>query len=85
MDEIVDAQNLTAGLGLIDLAVVLAVVSAFLVIAWFSGRKEQDTADFFVARRRVPGFIACLSFVAAEVSAMTLLAVPATGYHENWQ
>ncbi|MBI4052159.1 MAG: sodium/solute symporter [Elusimicrobia bacterium] len=69
----------------IDLTVVGCAIVLLLVIAYFSGRGEQDTSDFFLARRRIPWWAACLSFVATEISALTIVGVPATGFRENWQ
>ena len=46
---------------------------------------QRDTVDFFLARRRVPWWAACLSFLATEVSAVTIISVPATAYSENWE
>jgi solute:Na+ symporter, SSS family len=70
---------------MIDLIVVgLAVVFLF-VISYVFGREEKDTKDFFVGGRKVPSIVACLSFVATEVSALTIIGVPATAYSENWQ
>src|SRR4029453_4232319 len=40
---------------------------------------------FFLARRRVPWWAACLSFLATEISAVTIISVPATAYSENWE
>src|SRR5678816_667958 len=48
-------------------------------------RDRHDTADFFLARRRVPWWAACLSFLATEISAVTIISVPATAYSENWE
>jgi SSS family transporter len=48
-------------------------------------REQRDTVDFFLARRRVPWWAACLSFLATEVSAVTIISVPATAYSENWE
>ncbi len=76
--------QLVGALGALDLVVVAAAVAGLLLIAYLSGRRERDTADFFLGGRRVPTFIACLSFVATEISAMTIVAVPARGYAENW-
>ena len=47
-------------------------------------RQQRDTRDFFLARRRVPWWAVCLSFLATEVSAVTIISVPATAYSENW-
>ena len=61
------------------------MLAVLLFIAYIAGKKETDTADFFLGKRHVPMIIACLSFVATEVSAVTLISVPAVGYSENWQ
>ena len=77
--------KVAGSLAVLDICVLVAAVSLLLVIAYFAGRKEGDTADFFLGKRSVPMIIACLSFVATEVSAVTLISVPAVGYSENWQ
>ncbi len=46
---------------------------------------QRETGDFFLARRRIPWWAACLSFLATEISAVTIISVPATAYSENWQ
>jgi len=63
--------------------VVSLVVLVAIGVA-FTGR-QRDTTDFFLARRRVPWWAACLSFLATEISAVTIISVPATAYSENWE
>jgi SSS family solute:Na+ symporter len=77
-------QNILA-VDRIDLSIVILSIALLFVISYFFGRKENDTADFFLGGRRVPSIVACLSFVATEVSALTIIGVPATAYSENWQ
>ena len=48
-------------------------------------RQQRDTVDFFLARRSVPWWAAALSFLATEISAVTIISVPATAYSENWE
>jgi len=84
MDEIF-IKPISQSLGIIDFVVVAAAVGLLFIIAYLSGKKEDDTGDFFLGKRRVPAVIACLSFVAAEVSAITITSVPAVGYSENLQ
>jgi len=69
----------------IDLGIVGIAVVMLFIISWVFGRREATTEDFFLGSRKVPSLIACLSFVAAEVSALTIVGVPATAYSENWQ
>jgi SSS family transporter len=68
-----------------DYAVVLGALAVLVAIgARFTGQ-QHDTADFFLARRRVPWWAAALSFLATEISAVTIISVPATAYRENWE
>src|SRR5438105_15948080 len=68
-----------------DYAVLLVSLVVLVAIGVaFTGR-QRDTADFFLARRRVPWWAACLSFLATEISAVTIISVPATAYSDNWE
>jgi len=69
----------------LDLSIVGAAVALLFVISYLFGREEKDTHDFFLGGRRVPAVVACLSFVATEISALTLVGFPATAYSENWR
>lgn len=69
----------------LDMLIVAASVAMLFVISYLFGRKENDTRDFFLGSRKIPPIVACLSSVATEVSALTIIGVPATAYSENWQ
>jgi SSS family transporter len=68
-----------------DYLVLLAVLAVLLGIGGAFTRQQRDTLDFFLARRRVPWWAAALSFLATEISAVTIISVPATAYSENWE
>ncbi len=68
-----------------DYGLLLALLSLSVFLGIFLGREEHSTSDFFLGGRKVPWWAACLSFVATEVSAVTIIAVPATAYAENWE
>jgi len=68
-----------------DYAVLVAALGVLLAIGAGLTRQQRDTVDFFLARRRVPWWAACLSFLATEISAVTIISVPATAYRENWE
>ena len=78
-------QNIIAAIGQIDLIVVGLAILILFIISYIFGREEKDTNDFFLGNRKVPLIIACLSFVATEVSALTVVGVPATAFSENWE
>jgi solute:Na+ symporter, SSS family len=66
--------------------IVVAVLLASMVVVgvWFE-KRQTGTREFFLGSRKVPWWAACLSFVATEVSAVTIISVPATAYRENWE
>ena len=68
-----------------DYAVLAVALGVLLSIGFVFTREQHDTVDFFLARRRVPWWAACLSFLATEISAVTIISVPATAYSENWE
>src|SRR5436190_2517579 len=68
-----------------DYAILLGSLLALIAIGGLFTRRQQETSDFFLARRRIPWWAASLSFLATEVSALTIIGVPATAYSENWQ
>ena len=80
-----NALQQLGAIGQVDLIVVGLAVILLFVISYIFGREEKDTKDFFLGGRKVPSIVACLSFVATEVSALTIIGVPATAYSENWQ
>jgi SSS family transporter len=68
-----------------DYAVLALALAVLIAIGVALGREQHDTVDFFLARRQVPWWAACLSFLATEISAVTIISVPATAYAENWE
>ncbi len=55
------------------------------VISYLFGRHESDTRDFFLGGRRVPWVVACLSFVASEISALTIVTMPYLAFTQDWR
>jgi SSS family transporter len=68
-----------------DYAVLVALLVVVIFVGFYFGREEKSTDDFFLGGRKIPWWAAGLSFVAAEISAVTLIAVPAIAYMENWE
>ena len=68
-----------------DYSVVLVLLVLMVLVGIYLGREEESTTDFFLGGRKIPWWAACLSFVATEISAVTLIAVPAVAYMENWE
>jgi SSS family transporter len=68
-----------------DYSVLLVLLVVLIFVGLYCGREEKSTNDFFLGGRAIPWWAACLSFVATEISAVTLIAVPAVAYMENWE
>lgn len=68
-----------------DFLILGALVAALFAIGFWAKKGETSSKDFFLAHRSIPWWAVCLSFVATEISAMTVVGVPATAFRENWQ
>lgn len=79
------AQNIAAAISQTDLIIVGSAIILLFIISYIFGREEKDINDYFLGGRRIPSIVACLSFVATEVSAITIVSVPATAFSENWE
>ncbi len=85
MNEFAPVQHLSGYLSGIDFIIVGVSILLIFVISYVFGRWEKDTTDFFLGSRKIPPIAASLSFVATEISALTIIGVPATAYSENWE
>ncbi len=74
-------SNLTS----VDFMVLGVSVGVLFLIGLLAGRKQNTTQNFFLGNRQIPWWAACLSFVATEISAVTIISVPATAFSENWE
>jgi solute:Na+ symporter, SSS family len=68
-----------------DAALLAFLLAVMVGLGFFLRKRQTSTQQFFLAGRRLPVWAACLSFVATEVSAVTIISVPATAYMENWE
>ena len=82
MNSIVAQTGTLTGL---DWSIVGLGAALLFVISYVFGREERNTDDFFLGGRRVPPLVACLSFVATEISALTIVGIPHTAFTENWR
>ena len=67
-----------------DYSVLFVSLLVMFLVGWLGGRGIKSTGEFFLGARRIPWWVAMLSFVATEISAMTIIGVPATTFRENW-
>ncbi len=71
-------------LGWVDWTVLALYFAVTLALGFWFGRGEQNTHDFFLGGRRQHWLLAGMSIVATEVSALTVIAVPAEAFRGDW-
>ena len=71
-------------LSYIDLIVIAVGIIILSLIGFIKGRKNEDSLDFFLASRKSSVWVSTFSFVASEISAMTIVGVPAVSFKDNW-
>lgn len=70
------AEELSHGLTSLDLAAIVGYFILTFGIAWWFGRKQKSTEDFFVGGRHMPWFAVGLSILATLFSTLSYLGVP---------
>ena len=65
---------------LLDALVVLAYLAGITALGVWSGRRQKDAKDYFVADRAIPWWAVLLSVVASETSALTFISIPGLAY-----
>lgn len=68
----------------VDGIVLFAYFAFSVAIGMWFGRHERTTEDFFLGGRRQHWLLAGMSIVATEVSALTVIGVPADAFRGDW-
>ncbi len=70
--------------GIYDILIITSGIILLALIGTIKGKGENTSHDFFLASRKNSSSIAILSFIATEISAMTIVGVPAVSFKDNW-
>src|SRR3954465_10426690 len=73
-----------SGLTASDFAVFAALLAAMTVLGRRAGAATTAADDYFLGGRRQSWILAGLALIAAEVSALTVIGVPATAFRGDW-
>lgn len=64
---------------------LLVYLFCMLLIGFYFSRKENTTADYFLAGGRIPWWAAGISIYGTQLSAITFMAIPAIVYATDWR
>ncbi|MBN1517621.1 sodium/solute symporter [Candidatus Sumerlaeota bacterium] len=70
--------------GWLDHSIVFIYIIGMLWIGAFLAKREKSSKDFFRGGQRVPWWASGLSLFATGASAISLMAMPAKSYAEDW-
>jgi solute:Na+ symporter, SSS family len=71
-------------LGVLDYAALLAYLIAVTINGLVAGRGQTTTEDYFLARRSMPWWLAGISIIATETSALTFIGAPIQSLRGDW-
>ena len=75
---------MTSRLNSFDYTVIISYLLLTTCIGIYAGRREKNAEDYFLAGRSMPWWLACISILATEISAMTFIGTPEEGYRNNY-
>lgn len=64
----------------IDFAVIIVYLVGMVAFGIYMGGRQSNVRDYFLGNRNLPWWAVCLSVVATESSALTVISVPAFAY-----
>lgn len=67
-----------------DYMTLILYLLAIVFMGWFFSKRNKSTEDFFLGGRKIPFWAAGLSMMAAQVSAIGFMSIPAKSFTTNW-
>lgn len=68
----------------IDLGIILIFLGSISAYGIYNSRKNKTSADYFLAGKNTPWWVAMFSIVATETSVLTFVSVPGLSYRSDW-
>ncbi len=69
----------------VDILIVVAYLVVVATIGFVVGRKQSTTHDYFLGSKRIAWWLAGLSLLATETSALTFISVPTQSLRGDWR
>src|SRR5690348_3122825 len=76
---------MNSSLSLSGWLVLAAYIAALTLIGSFFYRKKSSSADYFLGGRHMSWMLVGISLVAADLSAISYMGMPAWTYRHNWE
>ncbi|MCE9499229.1 MAG: Na+/galactose cotransporter, partial [Leptospira sp.] len=70
---------MNATLATVDYLIIFSFVLYMILIGYFLKKKVNSSGDFLMAGRKIPGWITGIAFISANVSAIELMGMSASG------
>ena len=68
----------------IDVAVIVVYMAVLVGVGVRLARRQKTTGEYFLARRRVPGWAIGMSLLATIITSVTFIAYPGAAYAGDW-
>ena len=78
-----DTGALFSAMGMLDYAVIALYLLATMAIGTWMCRGQSTLGEYFLAERKTHWFVACVSIIATDVSAMSYMGTPAWVYQKD--
>jgi SSS family solute:Na+ symporter len=70
--------------GWIDYSTLVLYLLMLAVISYYFSRKKQASKDYLLGSKNIPFWVAGISIMATQVSAIGFMSIPAKAYAVNW-
>ncbi len=71
------------GFTTLDYVIVVLYLVAMAGIGLFAGGRQSSSRDYFLGKKDIPWWAACLAIVATETSTLTFISIPGLAYATN--
>ena len=68
-----------------DLVVIAINLSIMVAIGVYCARKTRSADAYFLANRKMPGWVVAFSMMATLISSVTFLAIPGATFQDDWR
>ncbi len=72
-------------LGFLDYFTLVVYLAAIAAVGLVVGRRQKSTDQYFVAGRRMPGWVVAFSIIGTVISSVSFVALPGAAFNQGWR